>query len=340
MDEKIMEPQEDYFKLREMIMGGWLAQSIYIIAELGIADQIQNGIQSIEVLSQKLNVHAPSLYRIMRVGVNYGLFSETQDGHFELTNLSQYLLSDAPISLKSMASYFGRPWHREVWSHLMYTIQTGEPAFPQVHKEEFFDYLVQHPEEERLFQNTMINYSQYHIPCILKNYDFSKFNSVADIGAGYGWLLAGILEKYPKLKGIYFDLPSNLDNAKKFLNDKGLISRCKMVTGDFFTSVPSNADMYLLKLVLHDWSDIQCQTILKNIRKAIPNNGRLLIIDMAIPSNNIQPGILLDIEILAILPGKERTEKEVEEMLTMSQFKLNKIINTGYDFSIIEAIPC
>jgi ubiquinone/menaquinone biosynthesis C-methylase UbiE len=199
---------------------------------------------------------------------------------------------------------------------------------------------MQNPEADRIFNEAMIGYTHQVANAVVGVYDFSAFGVVADVGGGYGTLLAAILQSNPSARGILFDVPHVIDAAQGFLNTTGVADRCTGIAGDFFTAVPAGADAYVLSQILHDWEDEQCLTILKHTRRVTPKDGKLLVVELVIPPGN-EPffGKWLDLHMLAIPGGRERTEAEYSTLFRDAGFELTNIVPTPAGPSVVEAAP-
>jgi hypothetical protein len=223
---------------------------------------------------------------------------------------------------------------------MLHSIQTGEPAFAHRFGMGPFPYFMQNPEADRIFNEAMIGYTHQVANAVVGVYDFSAFGAVADVGGGYGTLLAAILQSNPSARGILFDVPHVIDAAQGFLKTTGVADRCTGVAGDFFTAVPAGADAYVLSQILHDWEDEQCLTILKHTRQVTPKHGKLLVVELVIPPGN-EPffGKWLDLHMLAIPGGRERTEAEYSTLFRDAGFELTNIVPTPAGPSVVEAVP-
>jgi ubiquinone/menaquinone biosynthesis C-methylase UbiE len=329
----------DDWQLRLLILGGSISQFITVVADLEIADYLKDKNQSVEVLSSKLNMPRNTVYRIMRIGTSLNLFQEEKQNEFSLTPMGELLQTDIEGSLREYAILKGQDWARASLTGLKNSFFTEEPAFNNVFGEGIFDYLEKNSLSEQ-YHKSLKNISSYHDPFIAKAYDFASVNSVTDVGGGMGSLLATILKSNEHLKGTHFDQASASISARNSVLFDKLINRCEFIEGDFFKKVPQGSDVYILKTILHDWDDEKAIKILKNIRRAIPYNGKLLIIEIVLPSiGKTHPRTVMDLEMLIFYGGRERTVNEYETLLEKSRFSVNRNLNTGTDVSIIEAIP-
>jgi SAM-dependent methyltransferase len=324
--------------LFEMATAYWLSQAIYVAAKLGIADLLRKGPQSCVALASSTGSDATSLFRLMRALSSVGIFSHLGRDRFSLSRLAESLQSEIPGSLRAMVITIGEI-HYQACGSLLHSIQTGSPAFDSVFGANLFDYLRQNVDAADAFNQGMANVSSMLAYAVLMAYDFAGITSVVDIGGGRGELLEKILQFNPDIKGTVFDTVSTIERAERQLGNNAWGRRCSYVTGDFFTSVPQGADAYLLCGVIHDWDDDRAITILRNCRRAMTKSSRLLVVDMIVPDGaSASFGKLLDLNMLVMNGGRERTKAEFCELLEIGAYKLTRIIRTRAPQSVIEAI--
>ncbi len=323
--------------LSQMLFGALMQQSIYIVAKLGIADILAKKPQTAEELAAQTETHAPSLYRVLRTLASAGVFAENSDNKFDLTPIAALLQSDAPNSMRDFALMLGGEWHWRIFSELMHSVKTGRTAQEKAYGMELFDYLAQNPQDEVVFNRAMTSHSLAAVPAIVEAYDFSDTGKLMDIAGGHGILLTGILKANPQMYGILFDLPSVIEGANEWLEKEDVSSRVELASGDFFENVPAGADVYMMKHIIHDWDDERSIKILQNVRSAMNDTGKVLIIEMVIPEGNeSSPSKILDLQMLIGTGGKERTEDEYGKLLEASGFRLTKIVPTKSPLSVIE----
>ncbi len=326
-------------QLSQMITGYWISQAIYVAAKLNLADRLADGPRSADDLARETGMHAPSLYRLLRALASVGVFDEGAERCFALTPLSENLRSDQPGSQHAMAIMMGEE-HYNCWGNLLESIRTGEPAFERLYGQPIFDYLSDHPEQARTFDAAMTGIHGPETQAVADAYDLSNIGTLADIGGGNGSTLIGLLRQNPALRGLLFDLPGVVDRARGNLKATGLDDRCQFVGGSFFESVPGGADAYMLRHIIHDWNDDQSLAILKTIRRAMPENAKLLVVESVIPSGNTPSfGKILDLTMLLIPGGLERTEDEYRRLFESAGFRLSRIVPTAADVSVIEGRP-
>ncbi len=325
--------------MMQMLMGPWVAQSIYAAAKLGLADLLAERPHACHELATLTQTHPQSLYRLLRGLASVGIFAETGTGEFTLGLMGSYLQSDTPGSLRAMAIMLGEE-HYQAWGQILYSMKTGESAFEHLYGMPIFDYYAKYPEPARIFDRAMTGFSSAEKDMVVASYDFSTLNQVVDVGGGQGSLLYAILTANPHLTGILFDLPPVIDVAKSTIEAKRLAQRCQWVGGDFFESVPAGGDAYLLKHILHDWDDDRAIAILQQCHCALSEGGRVLAIEQVIPPGN-KPfmGKFLDLNMLVMCPGGcERTEAEYRSLFERAGFELTRIVSTLSDTSIIEGM--
>lgn len=317
-----------------------ISQAAYVAAKLGVADLLAENPKPVAELAAASATDERSLYRVLRTLAMVGIFRETEPKVFANTPISETLRSEAPNSLRDTAIWFGEEPHWRVYGHMLYSVRTGKAAWKHVHGQDAFPYIFETNRElGDIFNRAMTSFSGTTIPAIIEAYDFSGVGVLADVAGGYGHLLAGVLNHYPQMKGVLFDVPYVLEGSPALLEKEGVADRVELVRGDFFESVPVTADAYMLKHIIHDWYDEQNILILKNIRASMPDGGKILILDMVIPEGN-EPhfGKILDLEMLVSPGGVERTEKEFRELLAASGLRLTRIVTTKSFVSIVEAV--
>jgi hypothetical protein len=325
--------------LGQVAFGAMMTQALYVAAKLGVADLLATKPRPVSELAAETKTHEHALYRVLRSLAGIGIFEETAPKVFAHTPYSQALRSDAPNSMRNGAIFMGEEWHWKVWGDMMYSVQTGKPAWGHMHGAEVFDYFAVNPENAEIFNNAMTDMSVATAPAIVAAYDFTGINQLTDIAGGHGYLLAQVLKANPHMKGILFDMPPVIAGAGALFEKEGVAERVEKISGDFFSSVPKGSDAYIMKHIIHDWDDERATRILKNINSAMTENGRVLIVEVVVPEGN-EPhyGKLLDLEMLASPGGLERTEQEYRELLAATGFRLTRIVPTMTPFSIIEGV--
>ncbi len=334
MNQESIPPEAHMMKF---IMGKWISKPIHAAATLGIADILADGDRHIDALSEITGTHPGSLYRMMRALAGMGIFAETTDHVFSNTPLSECLMQGR---LKSASLMFHSQWHDNMWDNLLYSIRTGESAFENVHGETAFDWLEKNPEAAKVFHEAGSFKAAFSHRAILDVYDFTGINTLIDVGGGFGGLMFEILKAYPSMNGIVAELPGVVRRLTEIIKEKNLEDRMSAVECDFFSRIPAGGDAYLFSHILHDWPDQTCITILKNCREAMNGNSRLLIVEAVIPpGNTFSIAKLLDLEVLLMGGGRERTGEEFESIVKESGFRLSRVIPTRENISLIEGFP-
>jgi len=318
---------------------------VYVAAKLGIPDLFHDGELGSDEIAQATGMHPGALYRFLRGLSSAGIVSELPGRRFTLTLLGSALRKDAPCSMRGWVIFSGEPLYLRTWEELIYSIQTGKPAFDKIHGMSFFEYARQHPETSLFFDEALASITLWEAQTVANAFDFSHLRTLVDIAGGQGTLLTTILKTNPQLHGVLFELPSVVEGARKHIEREGLMHRCDVITGDFFHAVPQGGDAYILKYIIHDWDEKSIVTILKNCRKAMPKEARLLVVEAVIPPPG-EPHYAkyMDVEMLLLHGGQERTLKEYEVLLNQVQFKLVRVVPTQgpagpEPLSIIEAVP-
>ncbi|ARV60124.1 methyltransferase [Nostocales cyanobacterium HT-58-2] len=323
----------------QMATSYWVSRAVYAAAKLGIADKLKDGPKSCDELANSTGTNVQALYRLMRALASVGIFAENEQGYFTLTPLASYLQSDAPNSVQAFAISFGEE-HYRAWGDILYSIQTGDSAFQNLYGTPVFQYYAQNPQAGKTFDEAMTNVSAKDKTEIVAAYDFSSIRKLVDIGGGHGSFIASILKANPTMEGILFERPSVVEGANSVLEAEGVSKRCQVVAGNFFESLPSGGDAYILKYVIHLLDDERAIALLKNCHSAMEENGKIILVEQIVPPDN-EPSWskFLDIHMLiAISGGRERTKMDYQTLFEASGFKLNKIVTTESNVSAIEGI--
>ncbi len=313
---------------------------MHVATTLRVPDALKDGPKSVDDLARITETHSPSLYRLLRALASVGVFEEVAPRTFAHTEFSRFLQCSQPISLYNLARMMGAHWHWQVWGEMEYSIRTGKPVFEHLYGMDRWHYFQQHPEEGEVFNAGISNFSRLVDRAIAAAYDFSGVQALVDVGGGHGSLLLTILAANPTLKGILFDQAEVLEEARSFVDRAGLNGRCQLMRGDMFAELPAGADVYLLKEIIHNWDDEHASQILRNCRKAMRPDKKVLLAD-----NLIRPGEketsfakFLDLEMLIGFVGKERTAEEFQALLEAAGFVLHKIIPTHSPLVLVEGI--
>ena len=313
------------------------SMAIHVVATLGIADLLRDGPRSVADLASATGSDELALFRLLRALASTGIFAEGPDGRFRQSPLSELLRTDAPGSVRAWAMYVGRPYTWTTWGHFADSVKSGRPVFPDLFGTDLWTYRSTRPEENAIFDAAMTGISAAAAAAVAGGYDFSQLSRLVDVGGGRGELLAAILAANPDLRGVPFDQPHVVADAGELLQEAGVAERCEVVGGSFFEAVPPGADAYLLKSVLHDWDDPEAIAILRRCRAAIPPSGRLLVVERVVrPANEPDGTKLLDLHMLVMLGGRERTAAENAALLDQAGFRPGRVIPTSSPYSIIE----
>ncbi len=341
MTDPSLPPEQATRKLLSLLDRAWIPQALCAAVELRLPDLLAGGPLSAAALAGKAGAHAPSLQRLLAALVTVEIVREHEDGRFELTSLGTRLRDDVAESLRSRAIWVGR-YQWPLWARLVDSVRSGQSARTLLLGTEGFEHLARDPEQAAVFNRTMVELTRLLAPQVARAYDFSGMRRIVDVGGGYGELLAAILAANQALRGVLFDLPHAVDEGRRRLEHVGLADRCEIVTGDFFVSVPGGADAYVLKSVLHDWDDGQAAAILDNVRRAMDEDARLLLVERILPerlgvSAVDQAMAGSDLNMLVSLGAKERTEAQFRALLDAAGLRLMRILPVGRGFRLIEA---
>jgi hypothetical protein len=326
--------------LLQVATGFWASRALYVAAKLVIADQLADGPVSAEGLAEASGVHAASLRRVLRALASLGVFAEDQDGRFHHTPLSRGLCTNAPGSLREFVVMLGEAESWRSWGEVMHSVRTGEPAFEKLYGTSQFDYLATHPDAARNFDAAMAERSAVENEAVLAAWTFPPTGKVVDVGGGRGTLLSAVLRTYPQLHGVVFDLVHVIERARPMFEAQGLGSRLQGVPGDFFADdLPPDAQLYMLKKVIHDWDDARAVAILKTCSRAMAPGSTLLLIEPVItPGNEPSFAKLLDLFMLVWPGGRERKESEHASLLVAAGLELRRSVTTTSALSILEVV--
>jgi hypothetical protein len=332
-------PASPDMQVIQMSTAYWASSFVYAAAKLGLADHLVGGAKSAGEIAGAMAVHERSLHRFMRSLACIGLLSDQGNGRFALTELGQTLKTSAASATRATVLTMGSPWFAQSLGNLEYSVRTGRTAFEQLNGLPVFDFLTKRPEDASLFSQTMVGVHGEEPAKVAEAYDFSAFKTVVDVGGATGNLLAAILARHAGVRGILFDLPHVVTDAPALLKARNVLDRVKIESGSFFEGVPSGADAYFLSHIIHDWSEEQCLTILGHCRTAMLPDSKLLIVEMVLPEGDApHPGKMLDMVMLAIPGGQERTSGEYAELLRKAGFRMTRVVPTQSAVSVVEAV--
>ncbi len=319
-----------------------LTSALYAAVKLGIADKLAQGPRTAAELAKATGVNEDALYRMLRALASASVFEEKDARRFALTPAAELLQKGVPGSLYEMALWIGDPFHFKVYADAMHSVETGKPAVEKTFGMPVFEYFARDKEISEVFNDAMTSFSSLVIPAVIKAYDFSGIRMLVDVAGGHGAILTSILREHPGMKGVLFDLEHVIQGAIPRIEKLGLANRCRTESGDFFRAVPAGGDAYIMKHIIHDWDDEQALQILRNTRTALDGvaGGRVLLLETVIlPGNAPDLGKVIDIEMLMLPGGRERTADEYAALFAKAGFGMTRIVPTESPFSVIEARP-
>ncbi|MET9359525.1 methyltransferase [Streptomyces sp. NPDC006632] len=322
--------------LNQLLYGHIHSAAVRAVAEHRIADRLADGPRTAERLAADSGLHADTLRRVLRLLAVHGLFTQDAEGAFGLTEAGQALRTDVRGSQRTAALLLTDEMFRRAADGIPDAVRTGRTPFEAAYHVSFFDHLAASPEQRALFDSGMASMSGRTDDLIVESYPFPADGTVVDVGGGRGSFLHAVLRREPALNGVLFDLPDTVSDHE--LDTEEVKGRWSVRGGDFFSGVPEGGDLYLLKRILHDWSDEECLRILAAVRGAMAPGKRLLVVDSVLPDNGeAHPAVELDIIMMMLVTGRERTAGEFEDLLSRCGFRLNRVLPTPSLPSILEA---
>jgi len=332
-EERVIIEQNPFATLVQIAAGYCVPRCLHVVADLGVADVLDEPLRSAPALAAAVGAHPDALGRVLRLLAAHGVF-EMQGELFGHSPASRLLRTDHPQSMRAVARMFGLPIHWASYEVLAHSVRTGLPASTTVMPEGFWAYYAEHPEEGQVFNAAMVAKAHGQIAGVIGAYDFSGCHRIGDIGGGSGHLLQAVLAAVPTAHGVLFDLPHVIAGATSLASE-----RLTLQAGDFFRDALPRCDMYLLMEIIHDWPDDEAVAILKAIRQVAPAHARLLLLETLIPTDPSPDwSKMLDIHMLALLGGRQRTRQEYEALLDQAGFRLEREIDTRAGISILEAV--
>ncbi|WP_067544284.1 methyltransferase [Nocardia crassostreae] len=326
--------------LLELQMTGFLSQAIYAAAELGIADALDGGAKRPEELARAVGADEDALRRLMRLLISFDIFKQRRDGAYALTPIARGLRGDADVSLRDLIRFFGSEYHRDRWTHLVDSVRTGRPVNEVRGDQSFFEYAAAHRDLGELFDRGMTSVSTLSVEPLLAAYDFGGFGTLVDVGGGQGSLLVDILRRGTSGHGIVFDLPEVVRDLPGRFAELGLEERISVESGSFFEAVPKGGGAYILKHILHDWSEAEAESILRTVRTAMEPDAALLVIEVVLPEHGRpHAGKFIDLEMLVRATGRERTLAKYRKLLEHTGFQLERAVGTAAPDTILVARP-
>ena len=323
----------------ELLNGYQDTALLYVAAKLGLADLLAEAPKTSEELAATMGAHAPSLYRILRGLVVVGMCLEEEE-RFGLTHLGQMLRTGVEGSVRNQALVCGDEYMM-AWGGLVHSAMTGETAFAHVFGEDPWAHRQRNRALSEQFNADLNTETAHSAMAIVETYDFSAFRVLCDAGGGYGALLCAILVACPAMRGILLEQAHVATGARSYLKSQGLDERCSVVEGDLFEDFPAGADAYVMKSIVHDWPDARSVAILKNCRRALGAHGRVILIERVLPTlaKDAPDTVRVDLHMLAVTGGRERSEAEYQELLEAAGFSLGRVVTTRSPFCVIEGVP-
>lgn len=326
----------------QLVSGFRSTQMVRAAVQLKIPDLVATGPRSSDDLAASTGVRAEPLRRILRCLVTVGVFTETDDGRFGATPVSE-CLRDQPGTMRGMALMMPTDSYT-AFGDVMHTLQTGEPAFEHIFRMTRWEQLAKDPEKAAVFNAAMQSRTEQIRGGVAAAYDFSGLRTAIDVGGGRGTLIAGLLKAHPHLRGTVFDLDAGLAETDRYLKEEGVRDRCEIVSGSFFESVPAGHDAYVLKNIIHDWDDEKAIAILASCRKAMGPDARLILVEHVIPiraenTPDARRIFMDDVQMLVMLGGQERTEAEYRALMQAANLRLTRVLPTDSIFQLIEGVP-
>ena len=327
-------------QLIRMGYGFMYTKLVYMAASLNLGEKLANGPRSSSDLAEELQLHPPNLYRLMRAIAGEGILTEVEEGVFGLTAMGECLKPDHPGLAYDSILASCSPAVIAAWEKMPEVLEHGGVGFERAFGRGWFEWLSERPELSARFNKSMAGVFGMEPPLVAEAYDFSQFDSIVDVGGGNGNLLSHILSRHQGPSGLVFDQPHVVAEAPALLNERGISDRIATQGGDFFESVPPGFDACILSHVIHDWEEDLAVKILENCRKAIQPGGKLLILEWILPEGDT-PHVakVVDINMMMLMGGEERTGKQYARLLEKSGFQMNRIIPTACECSIVEALP-
>ncbi len=315
-------------------------QAVAAACKLDIPDLLADGAKSADEVAAKAGSDAGATYRLMRGLASLGVVERRPDGRFTNTPVGDKLREKAAGGLKDMFKGETDHVHWQSWEHVVDAVKTGLPRPKAVFGVPAFEYYGKNVAEGEQFGRAMENVSNFAAAAVLEAYDFSNVRTIMDVGGGNGSMALLLLRHHPEMKGKVCDLPYIETQAKQSIQSADAGHRCEFIATDFFQSVPKGADLQVLKFILHDWNDDECVRILRNCRESLAPGGKVLLVEMLVPEE-IRPDfvMLMDLNMLVMTGGRERTAKEFEKVLNDAGFEMTRVIPTKSPFSLIEARP-
>jgi O-methyltransferase len=323
----------------QLATGYVVSTALQLAVQVGLADHLADGPRTIKELAAATGTNEDALYRVLRLLASVGIFDEVELKRFALTPGAEILRKDAPRSMHDVILFIADPLHLRVYGDAIESLRTGKPAVETTLGMPVFEYIKQHPDYSAVFNNAMTTFSAAIVPAVLEAYDFSDIDLLVDVAGGHGQVLTSILRKYPKMRGILMDLDHVIAGAQPNIDAAGVAARCQTVAGDFFQAVPPGGDAYVMKHIIHDWDDDRAAQILRSIYTALGSKaGKVILLEGVLaPGNEPSFGKLMDLEMLLLPGGRERSAEEFRALFDRAGFELVRIVATKSPVCVIEA---
>ena len=328
-------------QLFHIATGYVLSSALHVVTDVGVADHLGGGPKPVAELAKATGTNEDALYRIMRALASVGIFEEVGPRTFALTPPAELLQRAHPRSARDMMVFIADPFHFRVYADLEESLKTGRPCGEKTVGMPVFQYFEKHPEYSEIFNRAMTTMSAAVIPAAIEAYDFSGIGVLVDVAGGHGEVLMSILRANPHMRGILMDLDHVLAGATARLAAAGVADRVQMVPGDFFKTVPAGGDAYIMKHIIHDWDDERAGLIFRNIHHALggKRNGKVILLEGVIQPGN-EPGLgkIMDLEMMTLPGGRERTAEEFRALFDRAGFRMTSITPTKSPLAVIEAV--
>lgn len=326
--------------LLQIMMGAWVSQAIGTLARLRLADRLAGGPRSAAAVAEESKLDPDAVHRLLRAAAMVGVTIETAPRTYALTPVGELLRSDVPGSMRALLDAETAPGHWLPWGRLDECIQRGGSVAAETLGMDVWSYYAKNASEGLAFSEGMTGLSMMALGAIGAVWQPPEARRVVDVGGAHGAFLASVLKQRQGARGVLFDLPHVVDGATPALRAAGVSERVELVSGDFLKEVPSGGDLYLLKHIVHDWDDATVRVILGHVRRGIAADGTLVVVEMLLPEDGSpSPAVLLDLNMLVMLPGRERTATEMRALLASAGFEVTRVVPTPSPFSLIEARP-
>ena len=325
-------------QMLHIMSGFWVARCVYVFAKLGIADELQHGPRTADELAAAIGAHGRSLFRVLRALASVGVITQDSDNRFGQTPLSE-TLRELPGSMRAFVMTELGEEHYPAWGELLHSVRTGGIAFDKAFGENCWEFFRKHPENAKIFNDAMSGMTAQAEAALHDAYSFAGIRRVVDVGGGHGGLITSILKRNPSMHGILFDAPEVIESARSALANSEVADRLQLAGGNFFESIPEGGDAIVMKWIIHDWNDEQSVAIMKNCHRALPENGKLILVEAVIPATS-EPhfGKFIDLNMLVMTGGRERTEAEFRKLYQDAGFRVTRVIPTESPFSVIEGV--